>query len=149
MYSIRNTYTKIGTILRRLVWPLREDDTQNREAFHIFCVKKKTILFGALHRYYLKTLKSIFEASLAQWQSTNLVGRVKVTRGHEFNSHRRHLHVIRKYLHETIINFYFGLNPIPVSMAERSKALRSGRSPVFWVKVRISSDNRSLVLFSL
>jgi hypothetical protein len=31
-------YTKIGTIQRRLAWPLRKDDTQNREAFHI---KKK------------------------------------------------------------------------------------------------------------
>ena len=31
------TYTKIGTIQRRLAWPLRKDDTQNREAFHIFC----------------------------------------------------------------------------------------------------------------
>ena len=30
------TYTKIGTIQRRLAWPLRKDDTQNREAFHIF-----------------------------------------------------------------------------------------------------------------
>ena len=27
---------KIGTIQRRLAWPLRKDDTQNREAFHIF-----------------------------------------------------------------------------------------------------------------
>ena len=33
-----STYTKIGTIQRRLAWPLRKDDTQNREAFHI---KKK------------------------------------------------------------------------------------------------------------
>jgi hypothetical protein len=32
-----STYTKIGTIQRRLAWPLRKDDTQNREAFHIFC----------------------------------------------------------------------------------------------------------------
>ena len=30
------TYTKIGTIQRRLAWPLRKDDTQNREGFHIF-----------------------------------------------------------------------------------------------------------------
>ena len=30
------TYTKIGTIQRRLAWPLRKDDTQNREAFPIF-----------------------------------------------------------------------------------------------------------------
>ena len=31
-----STYTKIGTIQRRLAWPLRKDDKQNREAFHIF-----------------------------------------------------------------------------------------------------------------
>ncbi|KAM7248438.1 hypothetical protein CapIbe_000477, partial [Capra ibex] len=31
-----STYTKIGTIQRRLAWPLRKDDMQIREAFHIF-----------------------------------------------------------------------------------------------------------------
>ena len=31
-----STYTKIGTIQRRLAWPLRKDDTQNREAFLLF-----------------------------------------------------------------------------------------------------------------
>ena len=36
-----STYTKIGTIQRRLAWPLRKDDTQIREAFHIFNKKKK------------------------------------------------------------------------------------------------------------
>ena len=36
MYLFGGTYTKIGTIQRRLAWPLRKDDTQNREAFHIF-----------------------------------------------------------------------------------------------------------------
>jgi len=34
-----STYTKIGTIQRRLAWPLRKDDTQIREAFHIFQTK--------------------------------------------------------------------------------------------------------------
>ena len=29
---------KIGTIQRRLAWPLRKDDTQIREAFHIFVI---------------------------------------------------------------------------------------------------------------
>ena len=28
------TYTKIGTIQQRLVWPLRKDDTQKPEVFH-------------------------------------------------------------------------------------------------------------------
>ena len=31
----RSTYTKIGMI-QRLAWPLCKDDTQIREAFHIF-----------------------------------------------------------------------------------------------------------------
>ena len=31
-----STCTKIGTIQRRLAWPLRKDDTQIREAFQIF-----------------------------------------------------------------------------------------------------------------
>ena len=31
-----STYTKIGTIQRRLAWPLCKDDTQICEAFHIF-----------------------------------------------------------------------------------------------------------------
>ena len=33
-----STYTKIGTIQRRLTWPLRKDDTQIREVFHSFHV---------------------------------------------------------------------------------------------------------------
>ena len=31
-----STYTKIGTIQRRLAWPLRKDDMQICEVFHIF-----------------------------------------------------------------------------------------------------------------
>ena len=38
-----STYTKIGTIHRRLAWPLHRDDTQIHEAFHIF-KKKRTNL---------------------------------------------------------------------------------------------------------
>ena len=37
-----STFTKIGTIQKRLEWPLRKDDTQIREAFHIFLRKRKT-----------------------------------------------------------------------------------------------------------
>jgi len=40
--ALCSTYIKIGTIQRRLAWPLRKDDTQNREAFHIF---KKNRIF--------------------------------------------------------------------------------------------------------
>ena len=32
------TSVKIGTIQRRLAWPLHKDDMQNREAFHILCL---------------------------------------------------------------------------------------------------------------
>ena len=35
--SLRGSPVKIGTIQRRLAWPLRKDDTQKSEAFHIFC----------------------------------------------------------------------------------------------------------------
>ena len=35
------TYTKIGTIQRRLAWPPgRKDDTQIREAFHVFFLRR-------------------------------------------------------------------------------------------------------------
>ena len=50
-----STYTKIGTIQRRLAWPLRKDDTQIREAFHIF---KKIPTRTQRQRIY----KSIFTA---------------------------------------------------------------------------------------
>ena len=33
-------HTKIGMIQRRLAWPLRKDDMQIREAFHIFLEKE-------------------------------------------------------------------------------------------------------------
>ena len=52
------TYTKIGTIQRRLAWPLRKDDTQNREAFHIFCVRIKRIF---ILLFMKKTQKCFFE----------------------------------------------------------------------------------------
>jgi len=54
-YSIRNTYTKIGTIQRRLAWPLRKDDTQNREAFRIFWELKhleKIIWLDSWRKHY-------------------------------------------------------------------------------------------------
>jgi hypothetical protein len=35
-FRFGGAHTKIGTIQRRLAWPLRKDDTQNREAFLIF-----------------------------------------------------------------------------------------------------------------
>ena len=38
--SLRGSSDKIGTIQRRLAWPLRKDDTQNREAFHIFAAAR-------------------------------------------------------------------------------------------------------------
>ena len=42
------TYTKIGTIQRRLAWPLRKDDTQIREAFHIFYFPNLKTLFKSV-----------------------------------------------------------------------------------------------------
>ena len=56
MYLFGGTYTKIGTIQRRLAWPLRKDDTQNREAFHIFF---SPIFFKKIQIYLNKTLKDL------------------------------------------------------------------------------------------
>ncbi len=76
MYSIRNTYTKIGTIQRRLAWPLRKDDTQNREAFHIFCELKhlvKTIWVDSWRKHYF-----IFKMSLYGNLSWSLLANLKL-----------------------------------------------------------------------
>ena len=51
-----STYTKIGTIQRRLAWPLRKDDTQNREAFHIFRTASLQQYIGANQNFSLLTL---------------------------------------------------------------------------------------------
>ena len=46
-----STYTKIGTIQRRLARPLRKDDTQIREAFHIFeTLMYRTVLWTLWER---------------------------------------------------------------------------------------------------
>ena len=46
-----STYTKIETIQRRLAWPLRKDDTQIREAFHIFETRSVS---NTIHKNKLK-----------------------------------------------------------------------------------------------
>ena len=51
-----STYTKIGMIQRRLAWPLRKDDMQIREAFHIFTA----FWMGENNRKW------------SNWQTTNL-----------------------------------------------------------------------------
>jgi hypothetical protein len=54
------TYNKIGTIQRRLAWPLRKDDTQNREAFHIFFTfsRRWKIIDKLTHRTDLVPVRS-------------------------------------------------------------------------------------------
>ena len=54
-----STYTKIGTIQRRLAWPLRKDDTQNREAFHIFgsAPSPSTIFWMQKYHFFFKLWK--------------------------------------------------------------------------------------------
>ena len=57
-------YTKIGTIQRRLAWPLRKDDTQNREAFHIFYVRRIKLWWENMKLWTEVTpLASIFQKS--------------------------------------------------------------------------------------
>ena len=64
-----STYTKIGTIQRRLAWPLRKDDTQNREAFHIFCTASSWYFFSIsknsqMKLHLAKKCKSRLQVSL-------------------------------------------------------------------------------------
>ena len=40
-----STYTKIGTIQRRLAWHLRKDDMQIHKVFHIFIQATPTAQF--------------------------------------------------------------------------------------------------------
>ena len=59
------TYTKIGTIQRRLAWPLRKDDTQNREAFQTFALshemgKTFQVIYCLMIKFYVSdSLKSV------------------------------------------------------------------------------------------
>ena len=57
VYYLRSTYTKIGTIQRRLAWPLRKDDTQIREAFHIFQLLGSRIQQWNIHNVAVVGLK--------------------------------------------------------------------------------------------
>ena len=65
----RNTCTKIGTIQRRLAWPLRKDDTQNREAFHIFLAA--VVLRSYLMSHEMCTKKTLCFAERCLLQSTS------------------------------------------------------------------------------
>ena len=67
MSSFGWTYTKIGTIQRRLAWPLRKDDTQNHEAFHIIKKKKEEIF---IIFYLRKVLNSLGRISSKAYAST-------------------------------------------------------------------------------
>ena len=53
-----STYTKIGTIQIRSAWPLRKDDPQIREAFHIF----------ELRRLKKKKTKIMVSGPITSWQ---------------------------------------------------------------------------------
>ena len=72
--SFGSAYTKIGTIQRRLAWPLRKDDMQICEVFHIFLniVKLQDIKLthrNPLHSYTL-TMKKQKEKLRKQYHSS-------------------------------------------------------------------------------
>ena len=59
------TYTKIGTIQRRLAWPLRKDDTQIREAFQIFILFAEFLhLHNTSRKYSFFVLLVVAESRL-------------------------------------------------------------------------------------
>ena len=85
---------KIGTIQRRLAWPLRKDDTQIREAFHIknfFCVCKLDLV-----SLYSCDDEMSHNQYVARTEASSLVGRKKEA------SHRRvaDLSISRSYEEE-------------------------------------------------
>ena len=72
--SFGSAYTKIGTIQRRLAWPLRKDDMQICEVLHIFLniVKLQDIKLthrNPLHSYTL-TMKKQKEKLRKQYHSS-------------------------------------------------------------------------------
>ena len=67
--SFGSTYTKIGTIQRRLAWPLCKDDTQIREVFHIFKKDHEKILEEIIVETFPKMGKEI----ITQVQETQRV----------------------------------------------------------------------------
>ena len=74
-----STYTKIGTIQRRLAWPLRKDDTQIREAFHIFFSPHPSLLLPLLTYNTQHLLTAICFDSGMHSQRWDVVCSVKVT----------------------------------------------------------------------
>ena len=66
MYCFGSTYTKIGTIQRRLAWPLRKDDTQNREAFHIFNIYKIFNYYFIIYRVLNKLKQRLASQFVAE-----------------------------------------------------------------------------------
>lgn len=61
-----STYTKIGTIQRRLAWPLRKDDTQIREAFHIFKARAER----PSHHAVLTAGHGVLNKDIGHWVET-------------------------------------------------------------------------------
>ncbi len=93
-------------------------------------------------------------SSVAEHQSCKYLA--MLTSGHEFNSHRRQVGNVNKeraMMREQLImglgicvdEFNFQL----VRMAERSKALRSGRSPLLWARVRSPLLTTICIIFLL
>ena len=92
------TYTKIGTIQRRLAWPLRKDDTQIREAFLIlksFGVKK----YFLTPKMAKKLLFWFFWSFCYKWQSKGFPVEAFATNGN------RRVFLLKLLLQTTIEGF--------------------------------------------
>lgn len=69
--SFGSTYTKTGTIHRRLAWPLHKDDTQIHEAFHI----QKTVLQWSLKNVGIHEISSRLRQKLHLTRILSCLGR--------------------------------------------------------------------------
>jgi hypothetical protein len=100
---------------------------------------------------------STFEACLVQWQSTSLV-EIRVTRGHEFNSRRRHRYVIthKEILTKNRLWFWLLTPPdfnILLFLSQDGRAIHGAafrsQSSLLGEGSNPSSDTRLLLLFRL
>ena len=92
------TYTKIGTIQRRLAWPLRKDDTQIREAFQIF--RTATCVHAIWRAYEPHHARPWFQANLipSKWGECYAQGNKAMRHREQCAIERACMHALRACL---------------------------------------------------
>jgi hypothetical protein len=71
--SLRGSSVKIGTIQRRLAWPLRKDDTHKSRSVIIFSCLGKKLFLGNWNHYFTLTKKVYFSNGFSKTQANTSV----------------------------------------------------------------------------